>query len=497
MSRSILKSKIALYSSLCSIVIGITACAHIPTDEQNYPQKNIASAQLASDIALAKLAPNGWPEAQWWNDYQDSQLNRLIEHALKDSPTLEIAGARAESAHAALRLDRAADGIDVGFHAAVNRQRYSANGLFPAPIGGNYFSAETMQIQARTNFDWWGSHKAKIAAALGEENARRADYAQAEQSLAAAVAQNYFALQSGWARLANLQEIIRLQNVLIATTTRRINHGLASIDEQHTAQARLDELLQQASRLEVSNTQEREALRALVNADANANVISDLKPQPQIEKPHRLPTQLGFELLARRADLQAARWRVEASLSRIDVARAAFYPDINLTGSFGLDAISLDHLLRAGSRTLFIGPTLSLPLFNSNSLQANLGGARAAHNEMIADYNQAVFNAVRDVAQNGATLQGIEKQIVQQQDAARLTDALLQSAQTKFKQGLIDQSSLTHVEMTKRQQYDNSLQLDSMQLQAEITLIKTLGGGYHNTTLPSDTITTTTTQPSK
>ncbi len=478
------RSRIFLYSSLCAALLGVTACAHIPVDDQLYPQRDIASAHLAADI---KLARDGWPAARWWNDYRDPQLNRLIEQALKDSPTLEISAARVAEAHAALSVDRADNGIGIGLNAAANRQRYSANGLFPAPIGGSYFSEQTLQVQARTDIDWWGKHRAKIAAALGEENARRADYAQAEQSLAAVVAQNYFSLQSGRLQLANLQQIAILQNALVTDTAHRIAHGLASIDEQYAAQAKLDELRQQVSRLDVKNTHEREALRALLNGDANADALVELKPQASAKIPHTLPTQLGFELLARRPDLQAARWRVEASLSATEVARAAFYPDINLTGSFGFDAISLDHLLEAGSRTLFIGPTLSLPLFNRKSLQAKLGAARAARNEMIADYNQSVLNAVRDVAQNGAALQGIEKQITQQHDAAHATEALLTSSQAKFRQGLIDHGALIDAEITNLQQHDTTLQLDSLQLQAEVALIKALGGGYRMNSAPTKT----------
>jgi hypothetical protein len=123
-----------------------------------------------------------------------------------------------------------------------------------------------------------------------------------------------------------------------------------------------------------------------------------------------------MELLARRPDLQAARWKLEASLSKIDAAKAAFYPDVNLTGSIGLNSVKAEDLLQLASRTLYIGPSVSLPLFDSKRLDAQLDGARTNRNERIAEYNQTIVDAVREVAQ-GAQLQGIEQQIVQQSAA--------------------------------------------------------------------------------
>ncbi len=458
---------------VCAIMLGVAGCVAIPPERDHLMSQDIAQAQLADDI---KLATEGWPEAQWWTRYGDPQLNALIKQALINSPTLDVAAARIGSAQAAVAIKEAAQGLDASFKAEANRQRYSANGLFPAPIGGGYFSEESLQVQARYDFDWWGKHHAQIAVAVGQANARRAEYAQAEQSLAAAIAQSYFNLQSGWARLANLQKIAAAQRELAADKAKRIAHGLAALDEQYVIETRLSEVGRQTAQIEAQTVREREALRALIGADSHA--LADVKPLPLPDAPHAMPSKLGIELLARRPDLQAARWRLEASLGKIDVAKAAFYPDINLTGSFGLDAISLSRLLETASRTLFIGPALSLPLFNSKTLQGQLGVARNERNEMIADYNQSVLNAVREVAQAGASLQGIERETGQQADAVQSTNALLRIAQAKFKQGLTDRAKTLDAELAVLQQSDASLQLQNQLLLTEVALAKALGGGY-------------------
>lgn len=169
--------------------------------------------QLAVGI---KLTRDGWPDAQWWTEYGDPQLTRLIGQALTTSPTMEVAAARIGSARAALAGNVADQGLSVNVNGAEDRQRYSANGLFPAPIGGSYFNETTLQVQASYDVDWWGKHRAQIAAALGEVNARRADYAQAEQALAAAIAQHYFNLQSAWARLENMHKCASKQSAILA-----------------------------------------------------------------------------------------------------------------------------------------------------------------------------------------------------------------------------------------------------------------------------------------
>lgn len=475
------KSRIFTSAGLFTFMLGIAGCASIPADQNRLPQQDMARAQLAADI---KLARDGWPDTQWWTQYGDPQLNRLIKQALTTSPTLEVAAARIGSARAALAVNAADQGLNVNFNAAQNRQRYSGNGLFPAPIGGNYFNETILQVQASYDFDWWGKHRAQITAALGEVNARRADYAQAEQALAAVITQHYFNLQSGWARLANMQKSVATESGLVAGKVKRIARGLAAIDEQRMAETELSYLNQRVAQLEAQVAGEREALRALLGADSNA--LADLTPQRIPDVAHTLPSKLGMELLARRPDLQAARWRVEASLSRIEMTQAAFYPDINLTGAFGLDTLSLGKLFNAASRTLFVGPTLSLPLFDSKRLEARLGAARSERNEMIADYNQAVFNAVREVAQQGATMQGIESQIRLQDGAMKASNDLLRTAQAKFRQGLANRDTVLAAELARLTQQDASLQLENQQLLAEVSLVKALGGGYRSEAISPD-----------
>jgi len=276
---------------------------------------------------------------------------------------------------------------------------------------------------------------------------------------------------------------VAVEKNLVADRIKRVEHGLAPLDEQRLAETDLSSQARQLAQLDAQVTSEREALRALLGADGNA--LADLRPRAIPDAPHTMPSRLGMELLARRPDLQAARWRVEASLGRIEASEAAFYPDINLAGSIGLDSLTLNDLFSLGSRTLFVGPARSLPLFNSKRLQAGLGERRAERNELIAEYNQSVFNAVRDVAQQGVALQGIENQLAAQAEALKASGQLLHSAQEKFDRGLANRGTLLAAQLTQLRQQDTSLQLQSQQLIAEVSLTKALGGGFNTASLPT------------
>jgi len=453
--------------------LALAGCAHI-TPEQHAPvRRDIANAELPADI---KLAREGWPDAQWWTAYRDPQLDALIKQALASAPTLDVAAAHIGSARSALSRTNADLGLDVSGYAGANRQRYSGTGLFPAPIGGAWFTAETLRLEARYNFDWWGKNRAQVAAAVGELNAGRAEYAEAERTLAAAIAQSYFRLQGAWARLANNEQLAATQAALVQDKARRIAGGLANSDEQRTAEAELSQIRKRHAQLTADIGREREALRALIGADSGA--LASLTPRPMGSTAHALPSRLGMELLARRPDLQAARWKLEASLSRIDAAKAAFYPDVNLTGSIGLDTIKLEDLLQSASRTFYLGPTLTLPLFDSRRLDAQLDGARTGRNERIAEYNQAVVDAVREVAQDGVQLQGIERQLIEQAAATGTARAQLASAQARLTHGLADHAAALNAQLALLKQQDADLYLQQVQLLAEVALTNALGGGY-------------------
>jgi multidrug efflux system outer membrane protein len=464
-------------AAIAGAVLALLAgCIAVPADTNKAAAIDLdAKAQHAPGIQLPRDA---WPAEQWWLAYQDRQLNVLLGRALKDNPSLATVAARVAGAQAVVSAERAGEGAQVGLATGLNRQRYSSNGFFPPPIGGEYFNDANVQVRASYDVDWWGKHRAQIAAALGEANARQAEAAQAAQAIAASVVQSYFRLQMLWARQDNVKRLAEVQREIVAGRKARIAHGLASSDMLRGAELDLGVLEEQAAHLATQAQREREVLRALVGANGSADTLANLSrvnPQPDA---NALPRELGMELLARRPDLQAARWRVEAQLGRVAASEAAFRPDINLVGAFGFDAVSLGKLLRWPSRTPLLGATLDLPLFDSGRLKTQLGVARAKREELVAEYNEAVLAAVREVAQEGATLQGLEREAEAHRLALDASRKLVDSAEARMRRGLLERAGVLQAKMALLRQQDAGLQLLDARLQTQVALAKALGGGY-------------------
>jgi multidrug efflux system outer membrane protein len=140
-----------------ALALALAGCATAPRDTIVQPSPDFARAQHAATI---KLARDGWPEARWWTRYDDAQLNALVERALKDSPTMAVAATRIGYAQAALSSTRSVGGGSLGLELGLNRQRYSGNGFFPAPIGGSFYTDAAVQVKASYDFDWWGKQRA-------------------------------------------------------------------------------------------------------------------------------------------------------------------------------------------------------------------------------------------------------------------------------------------------------------------------------------------------
>jgi multidrug efflux system outer membrane protein len=455
------------------VALLLAGCVHVPQDAGTARAPDFKAAGHAAAIELGRDA---WPVERWWQDYRDPQLDRLVEQALAGNPSLAVAAARVRIAGAQLNAEQAAGGLQAGLETGINRQRYSSNGFFPAPIGGSWYTDTTLQGRIGYEVDWWGKHRAQVAAAIGERNAAAAQASQAQQALAASVAQSYFRLQLLWARLENVEELTRVEQRLLRDRQARLAHGLATVDAARNIELELGKLAEQAALLATQAAREREALRALVAAGPNdLAALAHRLPQGAQAA---LPRELGVELLARRPDLQAARWRVEAALGRAAAAEAAFYPDLNLSAVVGLNAVSLGKLLRGASRTFLAGAVLDLPLFDSGRLDANLGIARAERDALLAEYNESVLNAVREVAAEAATLQGIEGELAAHAQTAQASAQLAASAEARLARGLAERSAVLVEQAEVLRQRGAALQLQDAQLQTQVALTRALGGGY-------------------
>lgn len=195
-----------------------------------------------------------------------------------------------------------------------------------------------------------------------------------------------------------------------------------------------------------------------------------------------LPSNLPADLVGRRPDVVAQRWRVEATHQDIDVAKAQFYPNINLAAFIGFQSIGLPDFLQ--SRTAGIGPAISLPIFDGGRLRGNLAGKSADYDATVESYNQTVVDALRDVADQITVIRSIDEQRKQQQLALATTQSAYDLAAQRFREGIGNYLEVLTAESQLLAQQSLDVDLRARALGVSINLNRALGGGYQPAVAP-------------
>ncbi|WP_460163860.1 efflux transporter outer membrane subunit [Pseudomonas sp. S2_F03] len=389
------------------------------------------------------LAREGWPEARWWARYQDPQLDQLIDMAVAQAPGIAIARSHIDQARAQAASVKSLTGVQVDLVGLVNRQHVSANG-FLGPFAQNepeigltgpWYTEGIVGLGGTYQLDLWGRQRAQVDAALGVRNARQAEAAWVELEVSSGVSLLYFQIQTAQQLLANLEQMSAIAAEAVAAHQALIERGLEAQPQNQLALSNQALINRQIAALRSQTQQLREAMRALIGVGAEVSL--PLKPRTLPEHAYGVPQSLGYELLARRPDLQAMRWLVQSSYSNIDAAKAAFYPSFDIKAFFGADALHMGDLWDHGSRQINLIPGVTLPIFDGGRLNAELANTRSLSNTLVQQYNQAVLDAVRDVAVAGSKLQGLDAEERLQQ--ARIGNFRFNrdSAEAHYQRGLL------------------------------------------------------------
>jgi len=461
------------YGAALLLSASIAGCAGLPPKP--------APLVLPTEAPLSEMGGGGgWPDPEWWKQYQDPTLDALTGMALRYSPTLATAHARFQSARQSVRIASTAAGAHLQANGDASRQRLSDNGLFPPQLlGFTWYNQMDLGLQASYTFDWWGKQRNAVEAAMDEAHASQADRSAAALMLASSVADTYFGWQADQSRLALARKRELTVQREAAVTAARIGAELDSADESQRAAAALAAVREQIAVLEGSAALRVVALAALVGR-APAE-LPPLTPKPLPTVDGALPDDVRIDLIARRADVAASRWRVEAAEKSRESARAEFFPDLSVNALVGIQSIRMSSLLEYGSRVPNAGAAVHLPLFDSGRLKARYGAAQLAVDASLAVYQDAVVSAARDVAAQASSLAQISAQRTQRAIELDAALKLKDSAAARVRQGLTDSRSELNAADAWIVQQDALLQLDAAAVSADIGLKRALGGGYERT----------------
>jgi outer membrane protein, multidrug efflux system len=456
------------------ITVFALGCARLP------PKQPPVHLSVSAPLDGLQFQGGGdWPEAEWWKRYQDATLDQLITLGISTSPTLAGAHARFDSARQSVRLAAAASGAHLEASADLDRQRLSDNGLFPPHLlGFSWYNQSDLGLQASYVFDWWGKQRLAVEAAMDQAHAAEAERSAAALLLASSIADTYFGWQSDQSRLALSREREAIVESEGRISAARIRAELEAADDLDHAQLALAAVREQSALLQGSAQLRIVALAALVGRSMAQ--LPALTPQPLPALTALLPDGIKLDLISRRADIIASRWRVEAAEKSLGSARAEFYPDVTLNVLLGLSSVDLGKLLEYGSRVPEAGAAIHLPIFDAGRLKALYGGAQAAIDSAVSTYQDTVVSAARDVATQATTRAQLEAQRTQRKIELDAALRLRDSAAARVRQGLGDSRMELTATESWIEQRDALLQLDGAALSADIALQRALGGGYES-----------------
>jgi multidrug efflux system outer membrane protein len=459
-------------------VIGILAaalcvgCAGLPSKPK---------PAVLTDAAPLSEPPSGgeaaWPTEDWWKQYRDPTLDRLVDLALESSPTLASAHARYETARQSVRIASAATGAQVEANGDFSRERFSDNGVFsPSLLGFSWYNQADLGLQASYTFDWWGKQRQAVEGAMDQAHASQAERSAAALMLTSSIADSYFGWQADEARIEVARERESTLERERSISEARIRAELDPRDDLERADSALAEVREQIAALEGSAKLRVIALAALAGRAPAELPELHVLPLPPVDT--RVPDDVRIDLLSRRADIVASRWRVEAAEHSRASARAEFFPDISVNALIGFQSMDVGTLLDYGSRVPAATAAIHLPIFDAGRLKARYGAAQAAVDSAVASYRDTVVGAARDVATQASSLAQIAAQRAERRKSLDAASALQASAAARVRQGVVDPRVELRAAETSMQERDTLLQLDAAAVSADIGLKRALGGGY-------------------
>lgn len=459
-------------------VLLLTGCASM-APEYARPQAPMPEAYA---LPVTGAEPAGVVQNLHWHDYfTDPVLQQLLAAALDHNRDLRMALLRVEEARASYGIQRSERLPDINLGGQGARSRIPAD---LSPSGRSVVGSEYRAEVGLTSWelDLWGRVRSLEQSALESWLASEAAGQAVQTALVTEVANAYLTLRELEQRVAVTRETVASRERSYQIFQRRYEVGATARLEVTQVQTLLNQAQVLLARLELQQATQRNALRLLAG-----DAAMELLPQAQTRATMLADVQPGLpsDLLTNRPDIIAAEHRLRAANANIGAARAAFLPRIALTGSFGSASAELDNLFESGSKAWAFMPTISLPIFDGGRRRANLELSQVRRELAVADYEQSIQNAFREVADALASSHWLSEQLAVQQVARDAQAERARLAQLRY-----DNGSAAYLEVldAQRDLLDAEQQLISTARAVQssrVSLYSALGGGYQQSAAPN------------
>jgi NodT family efflux transporter outer membrane factor (OMF) lipoprotein len=423
---------------------------------------------------------------KWWELYGDAKLNELEEQVEPSNQTLKIAEANFRQARTAIRFNRAAEAPTIGTSPSISAIRQSANQpYFPASLANSGTGEFTLPFDLSYEIDLWGKIRRSVTAAREEAQASAADLETARLSLHTELAVDYFEVRSADAQEQLLNDTVAAYSKALELTKNRFLGGAAPKSDVAQAQTQLDAARVLATDIKVQRAQYEHALAILIGKPPAAFSLPPIPINIQPPELPSVPVVLPAQFLERRPDIAAAERRMAAANEQIGIARAAYFPTLNLAALAGLQGSSLLSWFNWPSRFWAVGASMSETLFDGGRRRATTESARAGYDASVANYRQTVLTSFQQVEDNLVVLRELSTESAQQRDATTAAEEALRLFENRYAGGVDTYLQVVTSQTTALANERNDIDLMRRRLEANVLLIKAVGGGWDVSILPS------------
>jgi multidrug efflux system outer membrane protein len=455
----------------------LSACSLAPPYVAPKLEPEVAQYKEAGDWAPAAPADDQ-PRPDWWQAFGDPKLNELQQQLHSGNPDLHAAFARFEQARALAGEARSQQYPQLDLDASAVRGRTSLNGpSFPPPgKTGNDFIAS---LNVAWQIDLFGRLRNTTAAANARAQGSVADLAALNLTLQAELATDYFTLRGDDATVKLLEDSVTQFDTAWEQTRRRYDTGVAAATDVDQADTLRQNARSQLAATRLQRARLEHAIAVLLGLPPSA---FDLPPAPLAAEPPSISVALPSVLLERRPDVASAERDVAAANATIGVARAAWFPVFSLqAAAAGFESVAAANWIGAPSRFWSVGPGGQLPLLDVGGRRALNAQARAAYDESVADYRKTALTAYQEVEDGLVAVRRLSEQHAADSASAKAAQSAAYHADERYAAGVADYIEVTTTHTAALAAQSAALASQAARLNAAVSLVQALGGGWTTT----------------
>jgi len=464
-----------------------------------------ARPSVAAPSAYKELTPenfkdtDGWKQAQpgdatlkgnWWEIFNDPQLNALEEQVNVSNQNVAAAAANFLAARALVRQARAQSYPTISANPTITNSRPSL-GQFGGVSSGSS-AAPAFTLRSFTDYslafdaswvpDFWGRIRNTVLSNATAAQASAADLENVRLTAQSEVAVNYFEIRAQDALKQLFDETVAAYKDSLELTQIQFNAGIASDEAVAQAETQLEATQAQDTNLGIARAQFEHAMAMLLGQPAST---FSLPAAPLQANPPAIPFGLPSQVLERRPDVASAERLMAQANAQIGIATAAYYPTVTLSGTAGFSSTSVATWFAWPSRFWSVGPALAETLFEGGLRRATVQQFRASYDRSVANYRETVLTAFQQVEDNLAALRILSQQVRQQDTAVTSAQRNLQLAQQRYQAGIDPFLNVITAQTALLTNQQAAVNLRRDQMTASVQLIEALGGGWDATQMPS------------